>query len=100
MEQEELSCWAESFAEFCGRFDDLFARSETRQQAQKYVRGLLAPRERKTSWQLAEQLADSSPDRMQRLLSRAPMSMQMQHGIGCTGYVRRVTHDEIADRIG
>ena len=82
MEQEELSCWAESFAEFCGRFEDLFAWSETRQQAQKYVRGLLAPLERKTSWQLAEQLADSSPDRMQRLLSRAPMSMQMRHEIG------------------
>ncbi|GHO90104.1 hypothetical protein KSF_001520 [Reticulibacter mediterranei] len=46
-------------------------RSETRQQARKYLRGLLAPLERKTSWQLAEQLTDSTPDRMQRLLYRA-----------------------------
>src|SRR5438874_504399 len=72
MDQEELLCWADSFAEFCARFDDLFARSETRRQAQKYMRGLLAPLERKTSWQLAERLTDSTPDRMQRLLYRAP----------------------------
>ena len=36
------------------------------------MRGLLAALERKTSWQLAEQLTDSTPDRMQRLLYRAP----------------------------
>jgi SRSO17 transposase len=50
MEQDELPCWAESFAAFCERFEDLFVRSETREQARKYVRGLLAPLERKTSW--------------------------------------------------
>jgi SRSO17 transposase len=72
MEQEDMPYWVDSFAEFCGRFDDLFARSETREQARKYVRGLLAPLERKTSWQLAERLHDSTPDRMQRLLSRVP----------------------------
>lgn len=72
MKQEELPCWADSFAAFCRRFDDLFARSETRQQAQKYIRGLLALLEHKTSWQLAEQVTDSTPDRMQRLLYRAP----------------------------
>jgi SRSO17 transposase len=72
MEQEDMPCWVDSFAEFCGRFDDLFARSESREQARKYMRGLLAPLERKTSWQLAERLHDSTPDRMQRLLYRVP----------------------------
>ncbi len=72
MEQEDMPCWVYSFAEFCGRFDDLFARSESREQARKYLRGLLAPLERKTSWQLAERLHDSTPDRMQRLLYRVP----------------------------
>lgn len=70
MEEAELSSWADSFAAFCGRFDDLFARSESREQARKYVRGLLASLERKTNWQLAECLEDRTPDRMQRLLYR------------------------------
>jgi SRSO17 transposase len=72
MEQEDLPCWVDSFTEFCGRFDDLFARSESCEQARKYLRGLLAPLERKTNWQLAERLHDSTPDRMQRLLYLVP----------------------------
>jgi hypothetical protein len=43
MEQEEMPCWVDSFTEFCERFDDLFARGESREQARKYLRGLLAP---------------------------------------------------------
>jgi hypothetical protein len=46
----------------------LFVRSESRQQMRKYVRGVVAPLERKTSWQLAELVPDRTPDRMQRLL--------------------------------
>lgn len=56
----------------CARFDDLFARSESRQQAHTYLRGLVAPLERKTSRQLAELVQDTTPDRMQRLLHRVP----------------------------
>jgi SRSO17 transposase len=70
MELEELEGWAESFAAFCARFDDLFSCSESRTQARKYLRGLLAGLERKTTWQLAEVVKDSTPDRMQRLLYR------------------------------
>ena len=67
MELEELEGWAESFAAFCARFDDLFARSESRAQARKYLRGLFARLERKTTRQLAEVVKDGTPDRMQRL---------------------------------
>jgi SRSO17 transposase len=70
MELEELAPWAESFAAFCARFDDLFQRSESRGQARKYLRGLLAPVERKTTWQLAEVAHDATPDRMRRRLYR------------------------------
>lgn len=70
MELEDLAPWAEAFAAFCARFDDLFVRSESRLQARKYLRGLVAPLERKTSWQLAELACDTTPDRMQRLLYR------------------------------
>ena len=47
---------------------DLFPRFESREQARKYLRGLLAPVERKNGWQLAEIVGDESPDRMERLL--------------------------------
>lgn len=49
MEQEDMLCWVDSFTELCGRFDDLFVRNESREQARKYMRGLLAPLERKTN---------------------------------------------------
>jgi SRSO17 transposase len=72
MDLEDLAPWAEAFAAFCLRFDDLFVRSESRAQARKYLRGLVAPLERKTSWQLAAVAHDTTPDRMHRLLYRVP----------------------------
>ncbi|MEV4418279.1 IS701 family transposase [Catellatospora sp. NPDC049609] len=48
-----------------------FGRIEPRLQAKAYVRGLLAPVERKNSWQLAEAAGQKTPDRMQRLLNGA-----------------------------
>jgi SRSO17 transposase len=68
---EDFDRWAESFEAFHARFADLFGRSETRQQAAKYLRGLLAPVERKNGWQIAEAAGDATPDRTQRLLYRA-----------------------------
>ena len=32
MDLEDLAPWAEAFAAYCARFDDLFVRSESRQQ--------------------------------------------------------------------
>lgn len=49
---------------------DLFERSESREQAKKYLRELLAQAQRKNSWQVAEVVGDRVPDRMQRLLYR------------------------------
>jgi hypothetical protein len=49
---EDLDGWADSFAAFHARFGTLFARRETRDQAAKYLRGLLAPIERKNGWQV------------------------------------------------
>ncbi len=72
MELEDLARWAEAFAAFCAHLDELFMRSVSRLQARKYLRGLVAPLERKTTWQLAELVLDTTPDRMQRLLYRVP----------------------------
>ena len=68
MTLQELDQWENSFQSFHARFADLFPRFESREQARKYLRGLLAPVERKNGWQLAEIVGDESPDRMQRLL--------------------------------
>lgn len=69
---EELEQWQEAFDQFHARFADLFERSESREQAKKYLRGLLAQADRKNSWQMAEAVGDRIPDRMQRLLYRVP----------------------------
>jgi SRSO17 transposase len=69
---EELEAWQDEFEQFHARFADLFERSESREQAKKYLRGLLAQADRKNSWQVAEAVGDRIPDRMQRLLYRVP----------------------------
>ncbi|MGF1432562.1 IS701 family transposase, partial [Kitasatospora sp. LaBMicrA B282] len=52
------------------RFADRFARSESRESALAYMRGLLAPLERKNGWTVAEEAGHGGPDRIQRLLNR------------------------------
>jgi SRSO17 transposase len=72
MTEEEWEQWQEDFDAFHARFSDLFERSESREQARKYLRGLMTEAERKNSWQVAEAMGDRIPDRMQRLLYRVP----------------------------
>jgi SRSO17 transposase len=68
MTDEQISQWQQQWDSYVARLAPLFARSEPREQAAKYLRGLLAPLERKNGWQLAEQLGDADPQKMQRLL--------------------------------
>jgi SRSO17 transposase len=107
---EELEAWQEEFEQFHARFADLFERSESREQAKKYLRGLLAQVERKNGWQVAEVVGDRVPDRMQRLLYRVPWDADAardrlqqfvietfgdQEGIGVvdeTSFVKKGTH--------
>lgn len=61
-------------AEFDGfyeRFGWVFARSESREQGKKVLRGLLAPVERKNGWQVAEAIGDADADKTQRLMYQA-----------------------------
>lgn len=53
------------------RLAPYFARTEPRQRALAYLRGLLSPAERKNSWQLAEVSGDPTPYGFQHLLGRA-----------------------------
>jgi SRSO17 transposase len=53
------------------RLAPYFARTEPRQRALAYLRGLLSPAERKNSWQLAEVSGAATPYGFQHLLGRA-----------------------------
>jgi SRSO17 transposase len=53
------------------RLAPYFERTEPRQRAMAYLRGLLSPAERKNSWQLAEVSGDTTPYAFQHLLRRA-----------------------------
>jgi hypothetical protein len=67
----EVEAWASGLAELHARIAPRFARSEPRERVLAYVRGLLAPLEKKNSWTLAERAGEAIPDGMQRLLAYA-----------------------------
>src|SRR3954462_214800 len=61
--------WRAELGALLARFGRLFVRAEPREQAGRYLEGLLGPVGRKNGWQLAEQLGDARPWRTQRVLS-------------------------------
>jgi len=70
----EVAGWAAGLEEVHERIASRFSRSEPRERVVAYLRGLLAPLERKngcTLAELAELAGESSPDGMQRLLATA-----------------------------
>jgi SRSO17 transposase len=69
--QSDVQGWALGLDEVVGRIAPRFVRAEPRRRAARYLRGLLAPVERKNGWQLAEAVGDATPDGMQDFLSRA-----------------------------
>ena len=68
MTTDDVARWAADFEAFCARFARYFSRSEPRQQARNYLRGLLSPVQRKNSWQMAEAVGEPDPASMQHLL--------------------------------
>ena len=71
VDRKMLRSWSEELEAVGNRLSDHFARSEVRQRAQDYLRGLLSEAERKNSWQLAEVAGNSTPYGLQHLLGRA-----------------------------
>lgn len=68
---EDVQQWAEELDRVGERLAGRFARSEPRQHAVSYVKGLLGDAERKNGWQVAEYLGEERPDGVQHLLGRA-----------------------------
>ena len=71
VDRKMLRSWSEELQAVGDRLSVHFARSEVRQRAQDYLRGLLSEAERKNSWQLAEVAGNSTPYGIQHLLGRA-----------------------------
>jgi SRSO17 transposase len=68
--QTDVQGWAEGLDGVVEQIAPRFERAETRRRARAYLRGLLAPVERKNGWQLAEAVGDATPDGVQDFLSR------------------------------
>jgi SRSO17 transposase len=66
----ESEGWASGLDAVSERIAPRFGRAEPRRRALAYLRGLLAPVERKNGWQLAEAAGDTTPDGVQEFLLR------------------------------
>jgi SRSO17 transposase len=66
----EAAGWARELEGLSARIAPRFTRVEPRRRALAYLRGLMAPIERKNGWQLAEAAGDATPDGMQDFLQR------------------------------
>jgi SRSO17 transposase len=71
VDREMARSWIEELDTVGERIAPRFARSEVRDRARDYLRGLLLTTERKNSWQLAEVAGDATPYGLQHLLGRA-----------------------------
>ena len=71
VDREMARSWTEELDAVGERIAPRFARSEVRDRARDYLRGLLSATERKNSWQLAEVAGDATPYGLQHLLGRA-----------------------------
>lgn len=67
---EDTATWAAELERLGARLAPRFTRVEPRRRLLTYLRGLLAPIERKNGWQLAEAAGDATPDGMQDFLGR------------------------------
>src|SRR5215212_6538314 len=68
--QDEAVDWAGGLDALVDQLAPRFRRVEPRRRVWAYLRGLLAPVERKNGWQLAENAGDRTPDGVQDFLAR------------------------------
>src|SRR5215213_3583352 len=87
----EVDGWRAELDTLLARFGRLFVRAEPRQQAGRYLEGLLGPVKRKNGWQLAEAIGDARPWRTQRVLS---------HVLWDEEAVRDLCREHVVERLG
>ena len=72
---ETVESWTKGLDDLGDRIGSRFARSEPRERAVAYMRGLMSHIPRKNGWQLAEYIGEATPDGIQRLLNAAVWDM-------------------------
>src|SRR4051812_30402603 len=87
----EVGGWRAGLDGLLARFGRLFVRAEPREQAGRYLEGLLGPVERKNGWQVAEPLGDARPWRTQRVLS---------HVLWDEAAARDLCREHVVERLG
>lgn len=68
----DLDVWGSELESVFARMHPLFYRTESRRHAEQYVRGLLAPLERKNGWTIAEYVGELEPKALQRFVNLSP----------------------------
>jgi SRSO17 transposase len=69
--ERDVQRWGRELERVCERIAPRFGRTEVRQRAPLYLRGLIAQVERKNGWQLADYLGDETPKNLQHFLARS-----------------------------
>jgi SRSO17 transposase len=82
VEAERVFAWRDELNILKDRLGALFIRPEPRRQAGLYLEALLSGTQRKNGWQLAEQIGDARPWRIQRVLSHVQWDQDAARGIG------------------
>jgi len=70
--REELDGWNAELECLFARMGPVFYRTESRRHAEQYLRGLLAPIQRKNGWTIAEHVGEPEPKALQRFLNLSP----------------------------
>jgi SRSO17 transposase len=69
---EDLEAWDREFEDLVARIKPLFYRTDSRTHAEHYLRGLLAPLEKKNGWTISEYSGEREPKALQRFLNLTP----------------------------
>jgi hypothetical protein len=67
--EDDLKAWDAEFNNICELINPLFYRADSRAHAVRYLRGLLAPLERKNAWTMSEFTGLHEPKALQRFLN-------------------------------
>ena len=73
--RDDLNQWNSDLDGLLARLSRLYSRRESRRHAEQYVRGLLAPLQRKNGWTIAEYVGESEPKALQRFLNLTPWNV-------------------------
>jgi SRSO17 transposase len=68
----DVDMWESELGSLLAWVSALFYRVESKKHAESYIRGLLAPLERKNGWTIAEHAGESEPKALQRFLNLSP----------------------------